>query len=44
MRLSWSSAAQSNGPWSRLGIAGFSFFLLKGLLWLLAPVLFTFWR
>jgi hypothetical protein len=27
--------------WSRVGVAGFTFFLLKGLLWLLAPVLFA---
>jgi len=37
---------QSGDParWSRLGIAGLTFFLVKGLLWLLAPVLFTLWR
>lgn len=37
---------QSEDParWSRLGIAGLTFFLVKGLLWLLAPVLFTLWR
>jgi hypothetical protein len=28
---------------SRLGVAGFLFFLLKGLLWLLAPVLLLAW-
>ena len=27
--------------WSRIGMAGFTFFLLKGLLWVLAPVLFA---
>ena len=26
---------------SRIGVAGFTIFLLKGLLWLLAPVLFA---
>jgi len=25
--------------WKRLGMAGFAFFLLKGLLWLLIPLL-----
>lgn len=31
--------------WLRhLGITGFAFFLLKGLLWLLVPALFAFWR
>lgn len=30
--------------WSRIGMAGFTFFLLKGLLWLLAPVLFAVMR
>jgi hypothetical protein len=37
---------QSGDParWSRLGVAGATFFLVKGLLWLLAPVLFTLWR
>jgi hypothetical protein len=31
--------------WLRsLGIPGFAFFLLKGLLWLLAPTLFALWR
>lgn len=48
MRLSLSShyanAEQAHSRWSRIGLAGFSFFLLKGLLWLLAPVLFTLWR
>lgn len=29
---------------SRVGIAGFTFFMLKGLLWLLAPVLFAVMR
>lgn len=24
--------------WKRLGLAGFAFFLVKGLLWLIAPV------
>ncbi len=26
--------------WKRLGIAGFDFFLVKGLLWLFAPIAF----
>ncbi len=30
--------------WSRVGMAGFTFFLVKGLLWLLAPVLFAVMR
>jgi hypothetical protein len=30
--------------WSRVGMASFTFFMLKGLLWLLAPVLFGFMR
>jgi hypothetical protein len=30
--------------WSRIGMAGFAFFLLKGLLWLLAPVLLAVMR
>jgi hypothetical protein len=30
--------------WSRVGMAGFTFFLLKGVLWLLAPVLFAVMR
>lgn len=29
--------------WSRLGVAGFLFFLIKGLLWLLAPLLIVAW-
>jgi hypothetical protein len=45
MRLSISSdhprAALPSTWWSRLGVAGFTFFLLKGILWLLAPVLFA---
>ena len=27
-----------NAKWKRLGVAGFAFFLIKGLLWLVAPV------
>lgn len=27
--------------WKRLGQAGFLFFLIKGLLWLIAPVVFV---
>ena len=39
------SAAVTNAPvksrWlERLGMAGFAFFFLKGLLWLIAPFLF----
>jgi hypothetical protein len=30
--------------WTRFGIAGLTFFFVKGLLWLLVPVLFTLWR
>jgi hypothetical protein len=30
--------------WSRIGMAGVTFFLLKGLLWLLAPLLFAVMR
>ena len=26
--------------WARLGVAGFLFFLVKGLLWLIVPALF----
>lgn len=29
---------------SRAGVAGFAIFLLKGLVWLLTPVLFALWR
>jgi hypothetical protein len=29
---------------SRVGVTGIAFFLLKGLLWLLAPILFAFMR
>ena len=33
---------RARSPWARLGFAGFLFFLLKGLLWLLVPaVLWT---
>ncbi len=45
MRLSISSdhphAERPSTWWSRVGVAGFTFFLLKGILWLLAPVLFA---
>jgi hypothetical protein len=48
MRLSISSdyprAAQPSTWWSRVGVAGFTFFLLKGMLWVLAPVLFALMR
>jgi hypothetical protein len=27
--------------WSRVGVTGITFFFVKGLLWLLAPVLFA---
>ena len=33
-----------SSSWSRVGIASFTFFMLKGLLWLLAPVLFAVMR
>ena len=32
---------QQSHWWSRIGMTGFAFFLLKGILWLLAPVLFA---
>ena len=32
--------AQPSTWWSRVGVTGIAFFLVKGLLWLLAPVLF----
>ena len=32
-------APQRRSRWTRLGLAGFLFFLLKGLLWLLVPAL-----
>lgn len=46
---SLSASAQSKTDllprsWSRVGMAGFMFFLAKGLLWLLAPVLFAVMR
>jgi len=48
MRLSISSndprTAQPSTWWSRVGVAGFTFFLLKGILWVLAPVLFALMR
>lgn len=48
MRLSTSprhSYADQPLTWgSRVGVAGVTFFLLKGLLWLLAPVLFALMR
>ncbi len=48
MRLSIISnhprAAQPSTWWSRVGVAGFTLFLLKGILWLLAPVLFALTR
>jgi hypothetical protein len=34
-------AAQPSTWWSRVGFAGFLLFLLKGILWVLAPVLFA---
>jgi len=27
----------------RLGVAGFAFFLIKGLLWLIVPALLAYW-
>ena len=48
MRLSISSGhphAEQPSTWrSRAGAAGFTFFLLKGVLWLLAPVLLALLR
>ena len=32
---------QPSSSWSRTGMAGVAFFLVKGILWLLAPVLFA---
>jgi hypothetical protein len=32
-------APRQRSRWARLGLAGFLFFLLKGLLWLLVPAL-----
>jgi hypothetical protein len=29
---------------TRIGMTGVGFFLVKGLLWLLAPLLFAYWR
>jgi len=45
----FSNSAQSltshlSRSWSRVGMADFTFFLLKGLLWLLAPVLLAVMR
>jgi hypothetical protein len=31
--------ARRRSPWARLGVAGFLFFLVKGLLWLIVPAL-----
>jgi hypothetical protein len=36
--------AQPLTRWSRVGVTGIAFFLVKGLLWLLAPVLFALLR
>lgn len=48
MRLSINSdqprGAQSSTWWFRVGGAGFTFFLLKGILWLCAPVLLALMR
>ena len=35
---------QSSSGWSRVGMAGVAFFLLKGILWLLTPVLLAVMR
>ncbi len=40
----YAHAEHARSRWSRLGLAGFTLFLLKGVLWLLAPVLFTLWH
>lgn len=48
MRLSISfglpHAERTSTWWSRVGVAGITFFLLKGILWVLAPVLFALMR
>lgn len=31
------AAPRRRSPWARLGLAGFLFFLIKGLLWLILP-------
>lgn len=43
-RLSGSAQSKidhQSRSWSRIGMVGCTFFLLKGLLWLLVPVLFA---
>jgi hypothetical protein len=48
MRVSTGSGPSLSHPaartWSRIGLGGFAFFLAKGLLWLLAPVLLAVFR
>jgi hypothetical protein len=36
--------AQPSATWSRVGLVGFALFFGKGILWLLAPVLFALMR
>ena len=33
----FAAAPRRRSPWARLGLAGFLFFLIKGLLWLILP-------
>ena len=45
MNIGQTSATIDRKLWLRsLGFTGFSFFLLKGLLWLLVPTLFALFR
>ena len=45
MHIAQTHATVDRKVWLRhLGITGFAFFLLKGLLWLLVPTLLALWR
>lgn len=45
MRISFTSTPVPSPSWlTRLGATGFTVFLVKGLCWLLAPVLFALMR
>lgn len=45
MRLPFTHTSMPAESWSaRLGATGIAFFLVKGLLWLLAPLLLAYWR
>jgi hypothetical protein len=45
MRIGQTDAVLHRKLWLRsLGVTGFAFFLVKGLLWLLVPALFALWR